>query len=222
MEGNVGPVVRRLYLSVYNWAAFFGWAHVLCHATLALLVRKPEAIYTAIEQPLLVTRTAALMEIVHSLVGFVKSPVSATILQLIGRMFVTWDVLWSFPETRPHILVTSLILAWSIAEVIRYPYYGMKETFGFSHFWLLWLRYNMFLILYPIGMLSEVGLIYVTLPYMKASNKYCLQMPNKWNFSFNYHYAYVLLMGIYFPGFPHLFHYMLVRRKVVLSKAKAA
>ncbi|KAM3224463.1 hypothetical protein ACQJBY_057687 [Aegilops geniculata] len=131
--------------------------------------------------------------------GLVKSPVSATILQLIGRMFVAWGVLWSFPE------------------VIRYPYYGMKETFGFAHFWLLWLRYNMFLILYPIGMLSEVGLIYVTLPYMKASNKYCLQMPNKWNFSFNYHYASVLLMG-----FPHLFHYMLVRRKVVLSKAKAA
>uniref|UniRef100_M8CA66 Very-long-chain (3R)-3-hydroxyacyl-CoA dehydratase n=1 Tax=Aegilops tauschii TaxID=37682 RepID=M8CA66_AEGTA len=168
MEGNVGPVVRRLYLSVYNWAAFFGWAQVLCYATLALLERKPEAIYTAIEQPLLVTQTAALM------------------------------------------------------EVIRYPYYGMKETFGFAHFWLLWLRYNMFLILYPIGMLSEVGLIYVTLPYMKASNKYCLQMPNKWNFSFNYHYASVLLMGIYFPGFPHLFHYMLIRRKVVLSKAKAA
>ena len=88
----------------------------------------------------------------------------------------------------------------------------------------------MFLVLYPIGMLSEVGLIYVTMPYMKviritedmkssmlftsvrvllnssiycgwqASNKYCLQMPNKWNFSFNYHYASVLLVGIYFPG----------------------
>ncbi|VAI61701.1 unnamed protein product [Triticum turgidum subsp. durum] len=131
--------------------------------------------------------------------GLVKSPASATILQLIGRIFVAWGVLRSFPE------------------VIRYPYYRMKETFGFAHFWLLWLRYNMFLVLYPIGMLSEVGLIYVTMPYMKASNKYCLQMPNKWNFSFNYHYASVLLMG-----FPHMYRYMLLRRKVVLSKAKSA
>ncbi|VAI61700.1 unnamed protein product [Triticum turgidum subsp. durum] len=222
MEANVGPVVRRLYLSVYNWAVFFGRAQVLCYATLALLERRPEAIYTAIERPLLVTQTAALMEIVHSLVGLVKSPASATILQLIGRIFVAWGVLRSFPETRPHILVTSLILAWSTVAVIRYPYYRMKETFGFAHFWLLWLRYNMFLVLYPIGMLSEVGLIYVTMPYMKASNKYCLQMPNKWNFSFNYHYASVLLMGIYFPGFPHMYRYMLLRRKVVLSKAKSA
>ena len=29
MEANVGPVVRRLYLSVYNWAVFFGRSVVL-------------------------------------------------------------------------------------------------------------------------------------------------------------------------------------------------
>uniref|UniRef100_A0A0E0JE37 Very-long-chain (3R)-3-hydroxyacyl-CoA dehydratase n=1 Tax=Oryza punctata TaxID=4537 RepID=A0A0E0JE37_ORYPU len=73
--------------------------------------------------------------------------------------------------------------------IVRYSFFGMKEAFGFAPSWLLWLRYSTFMVLYPTGMISEVGLIYVTLPHMKASQKYCLTIPKKWNFSFDYYYA---------------------------------
>lgn len=98
----------------------------------------------------------------------------------------------------------------------------MKEAFGFAPSWLLWLRYSTFMIFYPIGMVSEVGLIYVALPYMKASEKYCLRMPNKWNFSFDYFYASALTMAFYIPGGPHMFRYMVAQRKKAFSKAKTA
>ncbi|KAF0918286.1 hypothetical protein E2562_023364 [Oryza meyeriana var. granulata] len=195
-----------MYLSVYNWVVFFGcWqlhglfnilrVQVSWSMILALLKNGHEAVYAAIEQHLLFAQTAAIMEILHSIIGLVRSPVSYTLPQIAGRLFMTWGILWSFPETHTHILVTSLIISWSITEVVRYSFFGIKESFGFTPSWLLWLRYSTFMI----------GLIYVALPHMKASWKYCLAMPNKWNFSFDYFYASALSRVLYIPGFPHMF-----------------
>ncbi|BAD61102.1 putative tyrosine phosphatase [Oryza sativa Japonica Group] len=123
-------------------------------------------------------------------------------------------------ETHSHILVTPLIISWSITEVIRYSFFGIKESFGFTPSWLLWLRYSTFIVCYPVGMVSEVGLIYIAFPFMKASEKYCIGMPNKWNFSFDYFYFSTFLMALYVPVFPYLLRHMVAQRKKALSKAK--
>ncbi|BAD61104.1 tyrosine phosphatase -like [Oryza sativa Japonica Group] len=164
-----GSMVRRLYLSIYNWVAFIGWAQVLCYMTLALLDKGHEAVYAAIERPLLFTQTAAILEVL----------------------------------TQSYIFVTSLLICWCIIEVTRYSFYGMKESFGFTPSWLLWLRYSTFIACFPVGVVSEICLAYTVLPFMKASEKYCLRMPNKWNFSFNYFYANVFFMAFYVPGKMH-------------------
>ncbi|XP_066356918.1 very-long-chain (3R)-3-hydroxyacyl-CoA dehydratase PASTICCINO 2A-like [Miscanthus floridulus] len=213
---------RRLYLSVYNRVVFFGWAQVLYYAVLTLRESGHKAVYAAVERPLQFAQTAAIMEILHGLVGLVRSPVSATLPQIGSRLFLTWGVLWSFPETQSHLLVTTLVISWSITEIIRYSFFGMKEAFGFAPSWLLWLRYSTFMLLYPTGISSEVGLIYIALPYMKASEKYCLRMPNKCNFSYDYFYSSILALLIYVPGSPHMYRYMLSQRKKALSKAKVA
>ncbi|EMS64055.1 hypothetical protein TRIUR3_25650 [Triticum urartu] len=152
---------------------------------------------------------------------FVRSPISTTLPQITGRLYITWGILWSFHEAQSHILLTSLIISWSITEVIRYFFFGMKETFGVAPYWLLWLRYSTFLVFYPTGIVSEVGLILVAMPFMKTSRKYFM-MPNKWNFSFNYHYELTLVTALIIPGFPYLFRYMVAKRKKVLSAAKTA
>ncbi|KAK3211168.1 hypothetical protein Dsin_015874 [Dipteronia sinensis] len=123
-------------------------------------------------------------------------------------------------KIQTHILVSSLVISWSVTEIIRYSFFGMKEAFGFTPSWFLWLRYSTFLLLYPTGITSEVGLIYFTLPYIKESDKYCIRMPNIWNFSFDYFYAAILVLGFYLPGSPHLYSYMLRQRKKALSKSK--
>ncbi|URE49083.1 Protein tyrosine phosphatase-like protein, PTPLA [Musa troglodytarum] len=162
--------LRRIYLSLYNWTVFVGWFQVLYFAVMALREGGPTTVYGSVERPLQLAQTAAVMEILHGLVGLVRSPVSATLPQIGSRLFLTWGILWSFPETRAHILVSSLVISWSITEIIRYSFFGMKEAFGFAPSWLLWLRYSTFLILYPTGITSEVGLIYVALPYIKCAS----------------------------------------------------
>ncbi|KAG7031328.1 Very-long-chain (3R)-3-hydroxyacyl-CoA dehydratase PASTICCINO 2A [Cucurbita argyrosperma subsp. argyrosperma] len=111
-----------------------------------------QQVYNAVERPLQFAQTAAVLEILHGLVGFVRSPVTATLPQIGSRLYLTWGILWSFPE------------------IIRYSFYGMKEAFGFAPSLLLWLRYSTFLLLYVTGITSEVGLVYLALPYMKVRN----------------------------------------------------
>ncbi|XP_061364783.1 very-long-chain (3R)-3-hydroxyacyl-CoA dehydratase PASTICCINO 2A-like isoform X2 [Gastrolobium bilobum] len=195
-------LLRRLYLSLYNWTVFFGWFQVLYLVLKTLKESGHEHVYNAAEKPLLYAQTAAVLEILHGLVGLVRSPVSATLPQIGSRLYLTWGILWSFPE------------------IIRYSFFGFKEAFGFAPSWLLWLRYSTFLVMYPTGISSEVGLIYIALPFIKASEKYCIRMPNKWNSSFDYFYAAIIALGIYVPGSPHMYRYMLSQRKKALSKSK--
>uniref|UniRef100_A0A453MIX9 Very-long-chain (3R)-3-hydroxyacyl-CoA dehydratase n=1 Tax=Aegilops tauschii subsp. strangulata TaxID=200361 RepID=A0A453MIX9_AEGTS len=58
------------------------------------------------------------MEILHGLVGLVRSPVSATLPQIGSRLFLTWGILWSFPETQSHILVTSLVISCNVTHPV--------------------------------------------------------------------------------------------------------
>ncbi|XP_030521581.1 very-long-chain (3R)-3-hydroxyacyl-CoA dehydratase PASTICCINO 2A isoform X1 [Rhodamnia argentea] len=220
MAGGLPSALRRLYLSIYNWTVFFGWLQVLVLAVKTLHESGHEHVYSAVERPLQLAQTAAILEILHGLVGLVRSPITATLPQIGSRLYVTWGILYSFPETQKHIMVSSLVISWSITEIIRYSFFGMKETLGFTPSWLLWLRYSTFLLLYPTGIASEVGLIYIALPYIKRSEKYCVRMPNKWNYSFDYFYAAILALGIYVPGGPHMYSYMLGQRKKALAKSK--
>jgi Protein tyrosine phosphatase-like protein, PTPLA len=56
-----------------------------------------------------------------------------------------------------------MILAWSITEIIRYFFYA-ANMLQLEPRWLLWLRYNTFFVLYPLGASSEAALIFSTLP----------------------------------------------------------
>ena len=56
-----------------------------------------------------------------------------------------------------------MILAWSMTEVIRYPFYAFS-LLGKVPYPFLWLRYTTFYVLYPIGVFSEAVSIYATLP----------------------------------------------------------
>ncbi|KAL8542986.1 hypothetical protein ACS0TY_003754 [Phlomoides rotata] len=213
---------RRIYLSIYNWVVFFGWVQVFYLTLKTLLQSGHQSVYAAIEKPLILAQSAALVEILHSLTGIVRSPIGATLPQISSRIYITWGILYSFPEIRTHLLVASLAISWSITEIIRYSFFGFKEALGFTPGWLLWLRYSTFIILYPTGITSEVGLIYNALPYMRESGKYSIRMPNKLNFGFDYYYNALLTLGVYVPGIPHLYGYMLGQRKKALSKPKTA
>ena len=58
------------------------------------------------------------------------------------------------------------VIPWSIAEVIRYSFYLLKE-FGIEIRLLTWLRYSAFIVLYPFGVAGELLTIWSALPVIK-------------------------------------------------------
>ena len=53
-----------------------------------------------------------------------------------------------------------MLIAWSVTEVIRYGFFVFNLR-GEVPAALTWLRYNTFYVLYPLGIGSEMALVYL-------------------------------------------------------------
>jgi very-long-chain (3R)-3-hydroxyacyl-CoA dehydratase len=110
---------------------------------------------------------------------------------------------WAFPQTTSHSpAYSTMLLAWSVTEVIRYSYFVFTLSgLGVPKFWT-WLRYNTFTILYPLGIASECWLVYSAIPLASQRNEM-------------YGYALWAILAIYVPGSYILFSHMLAQRRKV-------
>jgi len=81
---------------------------------------------------------------------------------------LVWGVLSLFPYPRitESLFYTTMTVAWSVTEVVRYGFYA-ANLIGVVPGWLTWLRYSLFYVLYPMGAGSEAVLMYKSLPYSR-------------------------------------------------------
>ena len=80
-------------------------------------------------------------------------------MQVSSRFLLVWAIVHPFPHLARSPLYTTMLLAWSVTEVIRYSYFALTLA-GAQPGALVWLRYNTFYVLYPMGIASEVGLVW--------------------------------------------------------------
>lgn len=224
---------KNPYLFIYNAVLLVCWTAVLALTWREVLANGKANVYTVTESTLKIAQTAALLEVVHSAVGLVRSPVMITATQVASRIWILWGVVVAVPsvtqqsvhlfrvgEYDVEIGVVSLLTAWALSEIIRYGFFAAKEL-GSPPYFLLWLRYTGFIVLYPIGVSSELAMLWFALPTIKASKMWNLDMPNPLNFGFDYYIFCLLGAAMYMPGFPQLYFYMLKGRKRSLATAKA-
>ncbi|KAG5062129.1 hypothetical protein JHK85_003312 [Glycine max] len=193
-------LLRRLYLTAYNFTLFVGWFQVLYIVLKTLKESGHESIYHAAEKPLLFAQTAAVLEQRAGAVSS-NSNLATDRFEVVAGLgnLVEFPcdsdscALYLSDDLSPRQVFHDCLLVIIICSF----FFGLKEAFGSAPSWLLWLRYSTFLVLYPTGISSEVGLIYIAFPFIKASEKYCIRMPNKWNFSFDYFCAANVVLGIY-------------------------
>ncbi len=84
---------------------------------------------------------------------------STTALQVASRILLVWGVVAPFPFLAKSAAYSSMLMAWSVTEVIRYSFFTLSLS-GLLPGFLSWLRYNTFYVLYPLGISSECWLIY--------------------------------------------------------------
>ena len=81
-------------------------------------------------------------------------------MQVASRLAIVWLVTDLFPEsTAPSPFYSSMVLAWSTSEIIRYSFFVLNLGYGVPDF-LTWLRYNAFFVLYPVGIGSEIVMVW--------------------------------------------------------------
>ncbi|EFC44621.1 predicted protein [Naegleria gruberi] len=176
-------VSSKNYLTLYNSLATLEWIYLLLFRTLQpliqrhssrLKVNKQAADRIALRKPSLwqlnggflkYIQTQALLESVHSFFGITSSPVRTTFGQTCGRLFITHLIGDDLPtnDLLSDCLMTTLQLSWSAADIVRYLFYlgqlwKLDQTHPKVASILKFLRYNAFLVLYPVGMLSEVSM----------------------------------------------------------------
>ncbi|KAK9826727.1 hypothetical protein WJX81_002276 [Elliptochloris bilobata] len=227
------------YLLAYNSALTLGWGYVL-FLTLKEVTAGgwSKEVYEATSVPLKISQTAAVLEIVHSVMGIVKSPFFTTFIQVLSRIWALWGLVAVAPEacstgavtllavghSKLQLSYVTLMLCWSLSEILRYGFYAAKEL-GHVPYPLLWLRYSAFLVLYPFGVGSEMTMARLAMPVIHDRGLLSLRMPNALNYSFDYYWFCWVAVACYLPGLPQLYLYMLKQRKRVLgpaSKPKAA
>jgi len=206
-----------IYLFLYNIIQVLGWGSVLVKTTKGLVNHHDnEQLYNNVELELQIFQTAAILEIVHTAIGLVRSPIGTTLTQVFSRVVVVWLILFKVVSSRASIGVPMLLVAWSITEVVRYSFYALNLVKAVPHI-LIWMRYTFFIVLYPLGASGEVITMIAALGEIAQRKHFTLEMPNSLNFGFSFYYCVIVLCLIYIPGFPNLYGYMFVQRKKVLG-----
>ncbi|KAI4933276.1 hypothetical protein J4E85_003681 [Alternaria conjuncta] len=157
-------------------------------------------------------QTLAGMEVLHSLVGLVRAPLLTTLMQVASRFLLVHLIASppAFPlSTRHSPAYSTMLLAWSVTEVIRYSYFVFSLSgAGVPKLWT-WLRYNTFLVLYPLGISSECWLVYQAIPLASERNEL-------------FGYALWAILAIYVPGSYILFSHMLAQRRKIARQSRVA
>ncbi len=83
----------------YNLASFLGWGYVL-YKTVDHYAQggAPADMYPKTGELTKWVQTGALLEILHAVLGFVRSPVGTTATQVFSRIMLVWGVMHLFPK----------------------------------------------------------------------------------------------------------------------------
>ncbi|KAK8007485.1 hypothetical protein PG989_001475 [Apiospora arundinis] len=191
---------KWIYLITYNCISFLLWTWLTLR-TVRVLVLGPDTdeyddaaagtLYRQLPFPFLAfTQTLAFLEVAHAALGLVGASAATTALQIGGKNLVVWTVMARF--------LNSLSPPTGAAQRLL-----RGEPFG----WVKWLRYNAFLVLYPVGLLSEAWLVYLALV---------------WGEGIGPLYKGYLFLGLltYLPAGPYLFTHMLKQRRRAVSRRR--
>lgn len=184
-------------------------------------------VYDGLEEYTRLTQSLAGLEVLHSIFGtpfhppqdvtntdthpgIVRAPLLTTLMQVASRFLLVHLIAapHAFPaSTRTNPAYATMLLAWSITEVVRYSYFVFNLSgVGVPRLWT-WLRYNTFLVLYPLGVASECWLVYSAIPAASRLRP-------------EFGYALWAILATYVPGFYVLFTHMLRQRRKVGREAR--
>lgn len=176
------------YLKAYNLVQLAGW--LLAIITLPVFFEISFCI-------ICIVQLLSMLEIFHAYKKWNNSSPLFCFIQIGARLMILYFVFSFCKEEIFKAIVHLMFIAWCTAEVIRYAYY-ISELYKEKHNKFLWLRYNAFIICYPIGLICE---IYILINVFVISSSFLKILI-------------VLILLAYVIAFPMLYLHLLKQRKI--------
>eukprot|EP01061_Rhynchopus_euleeides_P042497 TRINITY_DN74125_c0_g1_i1.p1 TRINITY_DN74125_c0_g1~~TRINITY_DN74125_c0_g1_i1.p1 ORF type:complete len:721 (+),score=344.28 TRINITY_DN74125_c0_g1_i1:52-2214(+) len=199
------------YMTLYNFTQAAGWGYALTGLLQHEAAGTGMGLWAKIGGTVTFFQYLAGLELVHSLLGLTRSGFMTTLVQLLSRFFVV-AVLNETPSqfAADNMFIRMMLFAWSLTEVIRYTFYGTPVDIAP----LTWLRYTLFIVLYPMGVTGEIGCLNIASQSEPTSSFGVMTLLHAF---YKFGGLPLLIFG-YVTGLYGLYTHMLAQRSKVLGR----
>ncbi|KAE8297708.1 Very-long-chain (3R)-3-hydroxyacyl-CoA dehydratase [Larimichthys crocea] len=192
--------LKRGYLFMYNLVQFLGFSWIFVNMTVRLFI---------------------LGQVVSSLCVQGQICVSVvSVVQVAGRNVILFVIFGSLEEMQNKSVVFFVFYLWSTIEIFRYPFY-MLACIGTEWKLLTWLRYSLWIPLYPLGVVAEAVAVIQSLPIFDETLLFSFPLPALLGHSLSFSYTLQLYLVLMFLGlFINFRHLYKQRRRRYRSKKR--
>merc|ERR1719400_284581 len=128
-----------------------------------------------------------------------------TTIQVVGRNIWILALISGEERMQSKPVVFYLFMTYATIEIVRYPYY-MLRVYDIDFGLITWLRYTLWIPLYPIGFICEGVIALRDIPYFEETERFSVSLPNKANFAF--YFPNMLRFYLLFCYFPIMYNMM--------------
>lgn len=202
---------KKVYLVMYNLFQFVGFMYILVVMFIRYSrdgIESMPGTYEAVGNAFKFVQLLQYLEVMHPIFRYTKGSALIPFLQVTGRNFVLFIMIDFEPRMMPKPVVFYLFIIWALIEIFRYPYY-LTQLLKFEISILTWIRYTIWIPLYPLGVLCEGIIILRNIPYFTETGRFSLPLPNKYNLAFHMPtFLYLYLVFIILPGIFFIMNHM--------------
>ena len=228
-----GNTIISLYLTTYNTLQTILWTYIIYLSCASYLnnnnngqQQQQTTFWKVVSPYVLLAVGLSWMESMHAMLGLVKGTPASSAIQSFGRSHALL-IPYAFTLAQEnYISLLLLYIVWGLSEIIRYPWYTLTSL-NMCPYYLTWLRYSAFIVLYPIGIISELSGYWAAWPQINTFTGYDIQLSSIIGETYNHHYDLTLFRFRYWVIFgiiilyplagPYLYMYMLKQRNKKLK-----
>uniref|UniRef100_A0A3P8RL03 Very-long-chain (3R)-3-hydroxyacyl-CoA dehydratase n=1 Tax=Amphiprion percula TaxID=161767 RepID=A0A3P8RL03_AMPPE len=203
--------LKKGYLFMYNLVQFLGFSWIFVNMTVRLFILGQDSFYDTFHTTadmMYFCQMMAVLEVVNPLLGLVKTGFFPAMIQVAGRNVILFVIFGSVEEMQNKPVVFFVFYLWSTIEIFRYPFY-MLACINTEWKLLTWLRYSLWIPLYPLGVIAEAVAVIQSLPIFDETRLFSLPLPAMLGHSLSFSYSLQLYLVLMFLGlfinFRHLY-----------------
>lgn len=219
-EPEMSMELSKLYLCLYNLVCLILWTYCGLRAWSFWLVgpmTDRRSLWEHCGHLVTFGQLSQTIEILHAAFKLVPASPKQTATQSVVRL-ISVAFLFFVPHSRQSIGVLGMLVAWPLGEISRYPYYIANAFTSKPPYILTWIRYSMFIVLYPTGLFGEGFVIFDAMYVLRKSMETNLTDLSLKLFIASHYLLATIIAYVSLGHFFRLYSSMLRQRKKMLSK----